>query len=243
MKSGATKVHNISCVAIVLTMAGIGTPGKARDLPCPANTTWREAIHAERTVVDPRSGRRVHGHIEEFSNAWLAVVDEGGQRAGLLRMTTGAPGISLTFGIDRPRPADFGEIMMAVESPMGDGSWPRMKRPCDMRDGSVMAFSEKDLPGARGTDAGERPRFHGVLKRQGLWFSYRMTFAAEGAEPGFSYGGRLRYGTPDKAYDLGTDMQGWHVYRDDRFVRTIPAGARVPLSAVLRELGSGTPLP
>lgn len=228
---------------VVFAAAAVGGPGMAQGLPCPAQLTWREAIHAQRTAVDDRSGRRVHAETEEFSNAWLAVIDEGGDRAALLRMKAGAHAVALTFGAGRPAPAGFAEMVMAVEAPMGDGSWPRMKRPCDIRDGGVVAFSEKDLPGDRGPEALGSLRFHGVLTRQGLSFSYRAAFEADGANPRVTLHGSLRYGHPAKPFDLATDMQGWHVYRDDRFVRTIPAGARTPLSAVLQELGTREPAP
>lgn len=225
---------NIS-VLIFLAIAGICKPSIAHGLLCPEEFTWREAIHAERTTVDS-NGRLIQAEIETFSNAWLAVSDEGSSKAALLRIKTGEETISLTFGTSRPKPIEFAEIAMAVEPPMGDGSWPRMKRPCDIKDGNVIAFSEKDMPSDMGLNATKLPRFHGVLKRQALSFSYTVTVEADGAEPSFSYRGNLRYGYPEKTFDLSTDMQGWHVYRADRFVRTIPLGVKVPLSAVLNEL-------
>lgn len=154
----------------------------------------------------------------------------------LLRVKAGNETISLTFGNNKPKPIDFAEIAMALEPPMVDGSWLRMKRPCHIKDGSVIAFSEKDLSSKKDANAVNSLRFHGVLKRQALSFSYVMTVEANGAEPGLSWQGNLRYGPRDKVFDLATDIEGWHVYRADTFVGTIPTGVRVPLSAVLDEI-------
>jgi hypothetical protein len=150
-------------------------------------------------------------------------------------MKTGDVAISLTLGDKPEKPSNFAEMSMAVEAPMGDGSWPRMKRPCDIKDGSVIAFSENDTRAQ--PDANSSPRkFHGVLKRDALSFSYVVTVEAEGADPGFSYQGHLRYGPTDKAFDLATNMEGWDIYRADTFVKAVPTGVRVPLSAVLSEI-------
>jgi hypothetical protein len=224
----------ISILAFVATI-GISQPSMADGLLCAEELTWRDAIHAERTSIDI-NGRLIQAKVENFSNAWLAVIDEGGSKSILLRMNSGSDAISLTFGSNRPKPIEFAEIAMAVEAPMGDGSWPRMKRPCDIKDGSVIEFSEKDMPTNMFLNAMKLSRFHGVLKRQALSFSYVFKVEADGVEPSFSYQGSLRYGHPNKAIDLSTDMEGWHVYRANTFVKTIPAGVPVPLSAVLNEM-------
>ena len=218
-----------------LTAIAISQPSLAHGLLCPEELTWREATYAERSTIDS-NGRLIQVSVENFSNALLAVVDQADYKARLLRMKTGEAAISLTLGDNRPKPIEFSELAMAVEPPMGDGSWPRMKRPCDIEDGSVIAFSEKDMRVESNAKAMTSPKFHGVLKRQALSFSYVITFETDGAEPSFSYQGHLIYSPPDKAFDLATDMEGWHVYRADIFVRTIPKGVQVPLSAVLNEL-------
>jgi hypothetical protein len=226
---------NTTCLPILATIA-IGQPSMAHGLLCPEELTWRDATYAERSTVDS-NGRSVQASVENFSNAVLALVGEGDVKARLLRIKTGNVAISLTLGNKPEKPNSFAEISMAVEAPMGDGSWPGMKRPCDIKDGSVIAFSEKDMPAEPGSNSRPPLKFHGVLKREVLSFSYVVTVEAEGAGPSFSYRGHLRYGPTDKAFDLATNVEGWDVYRADTFVKTIPAGVRVPLSAVLSEIG------
>jgi hypothetical protein len=218
-----------------LTAIAISQPSVAHGLLCPKELTWRDATYAERSTVDS-DGRLIRVSVENFQNALLAVVDQADYKAKLLSMKTGATPISLTLGNNRPEPTKFSEIAMAVEPPMGDGNWPRMKRPCDIEDGSVIAFSEKDIRVEPDANTMASPRFHGVLQRQALSFNYVITVEADGAEPSFSYQGSLRYGPPDRAFDLATDMEGWHVYRANSFVRTIPTEGRMPLSAVVNEL-------
>jgi hypothetical protein len=224
---------NTSWLSFLAAIA-ISQPSMAHGLLCPQELTWGDATYAERSTVDSK-GRLIRASVESFSNAGLIEVDETSFKARLLRMKNAEAAISLTFGADRPKPIDFAEIAMAVEPPMGDGSWSRMKRPCDIKDGSVIAFSEKDMRGEADANPVNSVRFHGVLRREGLSFSYVITVEAGGAEPGFSYKGQLRYGLHDKAFNLATDMRGWHVYRADTFVKTLPMGVRVPLSAVLDE--------
>lgn len=211
----------------------------AQESSCPKERTWQEAIYAQRTAkID---GQLFTFEAEDFSNASTAVIDGGGDRSGVIwiPMKTGNDTIALTFGKNRPAPAEFGEIGMAVAGPMGVFNWRRMKRPCDMKDGSVFEFSEKDLEIDTHENASDLSTYHGVMKRKGLDFSYSVKFEASGTEPDFSGEGKLRYGVP-KPFDFVTDVQGWNLYRANTFVRTIPVGKPVPLSAVLDEISDSS---
>jgi len=230
---------SISSIIFIVAVAWSGST-VAQGLSCPQNLTWRDATYAQRTA--DLDGRVVKAVVESFSNIWMAQVDEGPDRYAIISVRGKARDskIALTFGKDRPKPADFSEIGMAVESPMGDGNWSRMKRPCDIKDGSSMKFNERDMVADTVESTVKPPVFHGVLHRKGLGFRYSIAFAAYGTEPAFSLEGELKYGPSTKIFDMATDVQGWNLYRANTFVRAIPLGESVRLSTVLSEMGIST---
>lgn len=205
----------------------------ADELSCPKNLTWRDAIYAQRIVQI--NGKTVKAETKRLSDAWTAEFDEHGNKAAIisLKRNAGNAPTAFTFGEPRPSPSEFSEMAMAVEPPMGDGSWSRMRRPCDIRDGERVDFSENDLEAYIRENSLGRPVFHGSIQRHGLDFSYEVMFEANGAEPAFSWQGKLQYGAIHEAFNLATDVQGWNLYRGGLFVKTVPIGEAVSVSTEL----------
>lgn len=205
----------------------------AAELFCPEDQTWRDSIYALRIVQI--NGQTIKAEAKRFSNAWTAEVDENGKKAAIISLKgiAGNAPVAFTFGERRLSPEEFSEIAMAVEAPMGDGSWSRMKRPCDIRDGERVDFNENDLDADVRQNSSERPVFHGFIQRHGLDFSYEVMFAANGTDPAFSWQGRLKYGAVHEALNLATDIQGWNLYQGRLFVKTIPIGKAASISAAL----------
>jgi hypothetical protein len=222
---------------LILVATGVSGSTMAQDLLCTQSITWRGATYAQRTTNI--EGQLIRAEIESFSNVWFAQINEGPERAAIISVKEkfGGDAITLTFGKDRPKPSDFSEIGMAVEPPMGDGNWPRMKNPCDVKDGSVVEFNENEMDVATGENSMKTPRFRGVLRRKSMRFSYSIEFEANGTDQAMSWQGELNYGSATKIFNMATDVQGWHLYRAGTFVKTMPIGKTVDLSTVLNELG------
>ncbi|MEW6024321.1 MAG: hypothetical protein AB1807_19535 [Pseudomonadota bacterium] len=149
----------------------------------------------------------------------------------------GGDTIEFTSGKNFPKPVQFLHAGVRSAPMMGDGSWPMLARPADVEDGDTVEFDEKNVRADLRARMAKRALFRGVMQRQGGHFHYVVTFEAHGADPAFSMEGELIFGEANKAFDLATDMQGWHIFRDDVLIKTIPLGQPVPLSAVLSEIG------
>ena len=209
----------------------------AQDPLCSPNMTWRDATYAQRTST--MEGQSITAEFENFSNAWLVQFNDGLEKSAVISIKEKFYGeaITFTFGKDRPKPAEFSEIDMAVAPPMVDGDWPRMTRPCDVKDGSVVEFTETDMHPAKREHA-QPVKFRGALRRQAMRFTYSIALEADGTDQAMSWQGEMSYGPATKIFDMATDVQGWHLYRANTFVKTIPQGKLVSLSTVLNEMAS-----
>lgn len=223
--------------AISLVLLGLCQPGVVQADPISREVGWQDAIYAQRSAGG--DGRLARIRFENFSNAWTGDVEQDGERYRLVSMHTRAGGdtIEFTSGKNFPKPVQFLHAGVRSEPMMGDGSWPMLARPADIEDGGMVEFDEKNVRADLRARMAERAPFRGVMQRQGGHFHYIVAFEAHGADPAFSMEGELIFGEAKKAFDLATDMQGWHVYRDNTLIKTIPLGQPAPLSAVLSEIG------
>ncbi len=118
---------------------------------------------------------------------------------------------------------------------MADGSWPRFANPCITDDGVTMHFNENDM--ALKGHAGQL-RLRGQLRRDGL----RIVYSASGegleasAVASEAVEGTLRYDGALHPISDAIDLQGWHVYRGNNYVKTLPLGLPIPLATVLKQL-------
>ena len=211
---------------------------RAQSANCPPELQWTEATSQQR--ITPMEGQLAEARVEVFANATVSTLDIGGDKAGVLAMKAGHgfDGINLTFGKDQPKPFDFAEISMAVAPPMVDLSFPSFATPCAVNDIGPLPFSEQDLAPA---DRRDMPtlKFQGTLQRTGLRIAYSMTLQEGGtAKAGSETStGTWRYEQTLKNFPLDTDVQGWHVYRGNTFLMTLPAGRPLALSAALKQVG------
>jgi hypothetical protein len=229
MKPRLLPVLSFACIAV-------SPPAIGQASSCPKELRWQDATYAQRTTI--MDGKVLRASVERFANLRVAEIVESGERSALISVDApaGAEPIALTFGASRPVPAAFGEISMVLAPPMAELSFRRMQRPCDVADGSGIAFDARDLPVEIRDALASKSSFHGVLTRQGLEFVYTFTVDADSGGGASSWQGTLRYGPATKAFEPATDVQGWHVYRAGAFVKTIAVGAPMPLSAVLDEM-------
>lgn len=200
---------------------------------CPKDLKWIDATYAERTITRP--SQLESAKIEAFSNASVIYVANGGIRSGMIEILPKhrPDSIQLTFGRDQPTPIEFSEASMLVEPPMTSDAWPRMMGPCAVSDGVGIEFDEKDVPTFIEAHSNGIPKFRGVMKRNGLSVSYSMTVGN-----GEQWQGELNYSRELKSFDLQTDVQGWHVFRANSYVKTLPTGKPVSILSVIEQMRS-----
>ncbi|MTW10177.1 hypothetical protein GM658_06135 [Pseudoduganella eburnea] len=200
---------------------------------CPKELKWIDATYAERKIT--RDGQIESAKIEAFLNASVIHVDIGNVQSGMIEIfpKNHADSIRLTFGRDRPKPSDFAEVSMLVEPPMTNAAWPRMMGPCAVSSGTDIEFDESDVPDFIEAHANNIPKFKGIIRRDGLNVSYSMK-----VESGERWQGELNYSRDLQSFDLQTDVQGWHVFRANTYIKTLPSGAPVSLLSVIEHMPS-----
>jgi hypothetical protein len=196
---------------------------------CAQELKWIDATYAQRTTT--RGSQLVKADVESFANASVIHLDINGVKTAMIDMSIkrGEGSIQLTFGGGQPKPVEFSEISMAVEPPMSSGDWPRMKGPCSIPDGENVNFDESDLPAFVKGHAQSFPKFRGTLMRNGLRIRYSMT-----VEDGETWQGEANYVSASKDIDVRTDVQGWHIFRANSYVETLPVGQPVSLLSVIQ---------
>jgi len=203
------------------------SPSNAQEV-CAPELQWTDATYAERTTtVD---GGHVKAVTEVFANASVIHLDIDGLQSALIYVPAENREDSIHVALGDSKPSEYSEISMAVEPPMADGNWPRMTGPCAIPDEVSIDFDESDMPNMGKENAESRPRFKGMLRRSGLRISYSMS--VEGAE---RLQGELNYARSLKSFNLDTDVQGWHLFRANSYVETLPVGRPVTLRSVINK--------
>jgi hypothetical protein len=200
---------------------------------CPKDLKWIDATFAERKIK--RESQIESARVEAFLNASVIHLEIGKVQTGLIEIFPKyhADSIRLTFGSDRPSPSDFAEVSMLVEPPMTSTAWPRMMGPCAISDGIDIEFDERDVPDFIAAHANSIPKFKGIIRRDALNVSYSMK--VESTE---RWQGEMDYSRDLHSFDLQTDVQGWHVFRGDIYIKTLPSGAPVSLLSVIEQMPS-----
>jgi predicted methyltransferase len=198
---------------------------------CPKELKWTDATYAQR--ITTKNGQVVKADSQAFANASIAHLSFDGARSAKIEVFSKnrTSSIQLTFGGSKPNPVEFAEISMVVEPPMANGAWPRMMGPCSLPDGVNIDFDEADIPAFTKEHAQATPRFKGTLRRSGLHISYAMM-----VEDGETWQGEVNYSRELKKFDLHTDVQGWHVFRANAYVETLPVGKPVPMLSVIEKM-------
>lgn len=216
---------------LVLVLAMFKTPETYAQAGCPKELKWTDATYAQRTTT--KNGQVVKADAEAFVNAFIAHLSVDGARSGMIDVfiKNRTRSVQLTFGDSKPNPVEFSEISMVVEPPMANGAWPRMMSPCSLPDGVNIDFDENDIPPFTKEHAQAIPGFKGTLRRSGLSISYSMV-----VEGGETWQGEANYGRELKNFDVHTDVQGWHVFRSNSYVETLPVGKPVSILSVIEKL-------
>ncbi|MFL6660338.1 MAG: hypothetical protein ACJ8GW_19785 [Massilia sp.] len=198
---------------------------------CRQALKWTDSTYAQRTTT--KNGQVVKADVQAFVNASTAHLSVDGARSGLIEVFSKdrTRSVQFTFGDNKPNPLEFAEISMIVEPPMANGAWPRMMGPCSLPDGVTMRFDEADIPASVKGNAEPIPGFKGTLRRKGLRVSYSML-----VEDGETWQGESNYSHKLPILDMHTDMQGWHVFRTNAYVETLPTGKPVPLRSVIEKM-------
>lgn len=215
---------------LFLVLAIFGVPETYAQTGCPKELKWTDATYAQR--ITTKNGRAVKADAEAFVNASIVHLSLDGVQSGMIEVfsKTRANSIQLTFGHNRPNPVEFSEISMVVEPPMANGTWPRMMGPCSVSDGVSTDFDERDIPKFTKEHAQAIPKFKGTLRRTGLRISYSMV-----VEDGETWQGEASYDRALRDFDVHTDVQGWHVFRANSYVETLPVGSPVSVLSVIEK--------
>lgn len=176
---------------------------------------------------------------QRYSNATVSHLDFDGVAAAMITLggQGDLQGINLTFGSGQPKPFEFAEIAMVVEPPMADGSWPRLSGPCSLKNEVTVRFDETEIAPLTHSSAATPPKFHGTMKRSGLHINYTMAVDGDqdperGAE---TWNGVWMHERNLRRFSLQTDVQGWHVFRVNTYLMTLPTGVPITLATVIEQ--------
>jgi hypothetical protein len=218
-----------SVLFLVLPM--FGAPKIYAQATCPSVLKWTDATYAQRTTT--KDGHVVQADTEVFRNASIAHLNVDGVESGIIEIFSKnrVNSIQFTLGHDNPNPVEFAEISMVVTPPMANEAWPRMMGPCSVPDDVSTDFDEDEIPAFAKKYAQTTLKFKGTLLRTGLRISYSM-FVADGE----SWQGEASYNRELKDFDMRTDVQGWHVYRANSYVETLPIGKPISVLSVIEKM-------
>lgn len=216
---------------LVLLVAMLNVPPTYAQASCSEELNWTDSTYAQRTTA--RKGQIVRADVEAFANASVIHLSVNDAQSGMIEILSKnrADSIQLTFGHGKPNPVEFSEISMVVEPPMSNGAWPRMMSPCAISDGASIDFDGDDISAFVKEHVQAFPKFHGTIRRRGLRISYSMD-----VEDGESWKGEVDYERELKYFDLHTDVQGWHVFRANSYVETLPIGKPVSVLSVIEKM-------
>ncbi|MFL6658834.1 MAG: hypothetical protein ACJ8GW_12230 [Massilia sp.] len=183
---------------------------------------------------------RTEGKLQTFANGLVGRWSFAGDPTGViyLRRAEGEEEVTLTYGARRAPPDGFVGMTVAAEPPMAHGTWPRFASPCALANGVDIAFDQSDLTNRDGTDDTERAKFKGTIRRDGMRIKYSMLVLDDAASKtiGSSVQGSLEYRPPAGSGELlKTDVQGWHVYRGQKYLKSLPSGRAIALADVLKQ--------
>lgn len=209
--------------------SAVATPVLAAE--CQQNLKWTDATFAQRdTVLTDISSS---AEIRSYSNGMVASMTIKGATARMLRMNAKGDQESIYFteGPGKPKPSDFSEISMLVEPPMTHG-WPRFAKPCALPDKVAVPFDERDLPVL---GQGPKGKMSGTIERDGAQLKYSLE--ADSPPPqgrGMEkWQGVVDYSRQLTLVPMQMDIQGWHMWRGNTFVRTLAKGKPVTVASVL----------
>lgn len=215
----------IPCIPILALVNNVS----AQEQKCAKTLAWKDATHLQRVTKNRDVDAKAEWKL--FRNGILIQLQIDGKTSKLLSLPNS---IELTYGNGRPRPIEFAEIEMAVESPMwgaGNANLIRFPTPCKLANGENLPINERDfIQWKEGTEHSQLKIF-GSLRRQGLAVKYAIEIKRRANEDQ----AETLYGLWEYQAELATlpkdfDLQGWHVFKDGEYLKTISEGRVYSLS-------------
>lgn len=202
---------------------------------CKPGLSWKDATHLQKTTYQGS----VVGKAEwkKFSNLTWMLLETDGRTEYAIQL---ADKYYLTYGQRRPKPSDFAAIATVVESPMWESNAATMKRfphPCALKNGENIPFNEADFVFWSNADSQRKIQIFGSLKRQAyrVHYSMEMTRGKSDQELDKLFG-VWEFQPQLETFSVDFDVQGWHVFRGDVLVRSLPVGQVMSLGKLLGEL-------
>lgn len=208
---------------------------RADEVKCPKTLTWKDATHLQRTSYNGNLAAKAEWKL--YSNATYSMLEVDGSTRQLVQLSNG---LSLTFGQQRPKPQDFAEISSAVATPMWDAGTANLLRfptPCTLKTGDSLPFNERDFIYWKASDPQAQRQIFGSLKRQALVVTYSMEIKrGKSDEQLDSLYGFWEYQNKLERFPENTEIQGWHVFRGNDFLKTLPTTSKLTLRELLLQL-------
>lgn len=219
------------CAGLLLSAATL----HAEEVKCPKTLAWKDATHLQRTSYNGNLAAKAEWRM--YSDASYSMLEVDGNINQLLQLSHG---LNLTSGKQRPNPKDFAEISNAVAAPMwdaGNANLLRFPTPCVLKAGESLPFNERDFIYWKASDPQAQRQIFGSLKRQGLVVTYAMEIKrGKSDEQLDSLYGTWEYQTKLEKFPENTEIQGWHVFRGNEYLKTVTTASRLTLREFLLQL-------
>ncbi|MBR7744994.1 hypothetical protein [Undibacterium baiyunense] len=217
---------------ICLWLLSMSSLVQAYESKCTRTMAWKEATHLKRTSYNGNLAAKAEWKL--YSDATYSMLEVDGKTIQLIQLENG---LSLTYGKQQPNPSEFINIASAVAGPMWDdgrANLPRFPKPCDLKDGESYPFNERDFIYWKSNDAQLERRIYGSLKRQGFVVSYAMEIKrGKSDEQLDSLYGTWEYQSKLEKFPETTEVQGWHLFRGNVFLQTLPTTSKFTLRELL----------
>lgn len=227
-KNTKYRMHSWICLCLFLTSFLV----QADESKCPRTLAWKDATYLKRTFYNGNLAARAEWKL--YSDATYSMLEVDGKTIQLVML---ANGLNLTYGKQRPNPSEFVNIASAVAGPMWDDSranLPRFPKPCDLKNGESYPFNERDFIYWKSNDAQMDRRIFGSLKRQGFVVSYAMEIKrGKSDEQLDSLYGTWEFQNKLDKFPEATEVQGWHLFRGNEFLKTLPTTSKFTLRELL----------
>lgn len=207
----------------------------AEEVKCPKTLAWKDATHLQRTSYNGNLAAKAEWKL--YSNATYSMLEVDGSMSQLLQLSNG---LNLTFGKQRPSPVDFASIANAVATPMWDAgviNFLHFPTPCALKSGESQPFNERDFIYWKAGDTRAQGQIFGSVKRQGLIVTYAMEVKRGKSDDQLdSLFGTWEFQAKLEVFPENADVQGWHVFRGNDYLKTVPTTNRITLRELLLQM-------
>ncbi len=221
----------MQCGSLLLCVASVS----AQELKCPKTLAWKDATHLQRTLYKGNLSEKADWRLFSDASLFELAVD-----ANVSKFLRHVSGLHFTYGNGRPHPDAFKEIEGAVASPMWESGTANLRpfpTPCTLKNGENLPFNERDFTYWKQGDERLQIMIFGSLKRQNFLVKYGLEIKRGGNDGQLDkLYGLWEYQAKLAALPEDFDLQGWHVFKDGDYLKTISVGRVYRLSEVLADL-------